>query len=54
MNGARFLLDTNIILGILKETEAAKTKVEDVPFEACCYSKSLLIIFLKASIKMPY
>ena len=38
MSGVKFLLDTNIILGILKETETAKTKVEDIPFEACCYS----------------
>lgn len=38
MSGAKFLLDTNIILGILKESEAALKLVESVPFEACCYS----------------
>ena len=38
MSGAKFLLDTNIILGILKETDAAIKLVESIPFEACCYS----------------
>lgn len=38
MSGAKFLLDTNIILGVLKESETALKLVESVPFEACCYS----------------
>ena len=38
MSGAIYLLDTNIILGILKETDAAIKLVETIPFEDCCYS----------------
>jgi len=47
MSGDKFLLDTNILLGVLQQSESAMQQVKSLLFDECGFSTVTLMEFLE-------